>query len=136
MSAYASVSIASLGIDLPVIDGGQAVIDQGVVAHYIADGWEPPVAAGDQGTYWLAAHHETHGSPFADLPDIAVGAEIRVNVGGRTFVYTVTSKEVVGLLPGDAAVYGTDPTARVILLQTCLDETRRALIHGILTSTE
>jgi LPXTG-site transpeptidase (sortase) family protein len=132
----ASVSIPGLGIDLPVVDGGQAVIDRGVVAHYVAEGWEPPAAAGAAGTYWLAAHHLSHGGPFANLPDIAVGAEIRVTAERRTFVYTVTSKEVVGLLPGDAAVYGTDPTAAVILLQTCVDNTRRVLVHGTLTRTE
>jgi LPXTG-site transpeptidase (sortase) family protein len=130
----AVVAIPSLGIDLPVIQGGQAVIDQGVVAHYTAPGWEPPVAAGAPGTYWLAAHHETHGAPFAVLPDVAIGAEIRVTTNARTFVYTVTSKEVVGLLPGDEVVYGTDPGASVILLQTCLDNTRRVLVHGTLTS--
>jgi LPXTG-site transpeptidase (sortase) family protein len=132
----ASVSIPSLGIDLPVVDGGQEVIDRGVAAHYVAEGWEPPVAAGAAGTYWLAAHHVSHGGPFADLPGIAVGAAIRVTAGHRTFVYTVTAKEVVGLLPGDAAVYGTDPTAAVILVQTCLDDTRRVLVHGTLTATE
>jgi LPXTG-site transpeptidase (sortase) family protein len=136
VGAGTALSIPSVGIDLPVVDGGQAVIDRGVVAHYMADGWEPPVAAGAVGTYWLAAHHLTHGAPFADLPDIAIGAEIRVVTRDRTFVYTVTSKEVVGLYPGDAAVYGTDPDAAVILLQTCSDSVRRVLVHGVLTATE
>jgi LPXTG-site transpeptidase (sortase) family protein len=131
----AILTIPSVGIDLPVIPGGQSVIDQGVVAHYTAPGWEPPVAAGAPGTYWLAAHHDTHGGPFADLPEVAIGAEVRVTANGQTFVYTVTSKEVVGLLPGDEVVYGTDPGAPVVLLQTCIDSTRRALVHGILTST-
>ena len=66
---------------------------------------------------------------------MAVGAEVRVTTSGQTFVYTVTSTEVTGLQPGDAAVYGTDPTAAVILLQTCVDATRRFLVHGTLTAT-
>jgi LPXTG-site transpeptidase (sortase) family protein len=131
----AIVTVPSLGIELPIIAGGQSVIDQGVVAHYTAPGWEPPVAAGAPGTYWLAAHHATHGAPFEALPDVAIGAEIRITTSSQTFVYTVTSKEVVGLLPGDEAVYGTDPAAPVILLQTCLDNTRRVLVHGTLTAT-
>jgi len=131
----AVVTIASVGMELPVVSGGQSVIDRGVVAHYTADGWEPPVAAGAPGTYWLAAHRTTHGGPFRTLPDVAVGNEIRVKTGSHAFVYTVTSMEVTGLFPGDDAVYGTDPTAAVILLQTCIDGNRRLLVHGTLTAT-
>jgi LPXTG-site transpeptidase (sortase) family protein len=131
----ALVSIVSVGIDQPIVLGGQAVIDRGVVAHYTAPGWEAAVAPGAPGTYWLAAHHESHGRPFAALPDVAVGAEIRVTTRGQTFVYTVTAMEVVGLQPGDEAVYGSDPNAAVILLQTCIDNTRRLLVHGTLTDT-
>jgi LPXTG-site transpeptidase (sortase) family protein len=129
------VSIPSLGIDLPIIEGGQSVIDRGVAAHYYEDGWKQPVAPGAPGTYWLAAHHVTHGAPFKALPDVAVGAEIRIRANGKTFTYTVTSKQVVGLLPGDIAIYGTDEAAPAILLQTCLDGTRRLLVHGILSAT-
>jgi LPXTG-site transpeptidase (sortase) family protein len=131
----AMVTIASIGIELPVVPGGQSVIDQGVVAHYWAAGWEPPVPAGARGTYWLAAHRTTHGEPFRTLPDLAVGAEIRVDTGNQTFVYTVTSMQVTGLFPGDEAVYGTDPTASTILLQTCVDGDRRLLVRGTLTAT-
>lgn len=131
----AMVTIVSVGINLPVVLGGQSVIDQGVAAHYTAPGWEPPVPAGGVGTYWLAAHHTTHGAPFGTLPDMAVGAEVHVDTGAQTFVYTVTSMEVTGLYPGDAAVYGTDPTAATILLQTCIDAERRLLVRGILTAT-
>lgn len=131
----ATVSIPSLGIDLPVVEGGQAVIDQGVVAHYVADGWKDPVEAGAPGTYWLAAHHMTHGGPFAALADVSVGAPIVITAGGNTFVYTVTSTAIVGLLPGDVAIYGVDESAPSILLQTCIDATRRFLVHGTLTAT-
>lgn len=129
------VSIPSVSIDLPVIEGGQAIIDEGVVAHYTAAGWKDPVAAGAPGTYWLAAHHVTHGGPFAALSELSVGAEIRITTDTNTFIYTVTSTEIVGLYPGDVAIYGTDESAPVILLQTCIDNTRRLLIHGTLSST-
>jgi LPXTG-site transpeptidase (sortase) family protein len=131
----ALVTIASIGIERPVVAGGQSVIDQGMVAHYDAPGWEPPVAAGAPGTYWLAAHRTTHGEPFAALPRLSIGAEIRVSAGSHTFVYTVTSMQVTGLYPGDEIVYGIDPTAAVILLQTCVDADRRLLVHGVLTAT-
>lgn len=131
----ATVAIDSLGIELPVVAGGQSVIDQGVAAHYTAPGWEPPVPPGSPGTYWLAAHRSTHGAPFAALPDIAIGAEVRVTTSSATFVYSVTSVEVVGLWPGDDAIYGTDPTASTILLQTCIDATLRVLVRGTLTAS-
>jgi sortase (surface protein transpeptidase) len=130
----AVVTIASIGVELPVVPGGQSVIDQGIAAHYWAPGWEPAVAAGTPGTYWLAAHQSTHGGPFRTLPDVALGAEVRVSAGGRTFIYTVTSKQVAGLHPGDDAVYGTDPNASTILLQTCIGS-QRLLVRGILTAT-
>lgn len=133
--AEAIVAIASVGIELPVVLGGQPVIDQGVVAHYTAPGWKEPVPAGAPGTYWLAAHATTHGSPFGSLPEVAVGAEIRLDTGSQTFVYTVTSSQVTGLYPGDDLMYGTDPTASAILLQTCIDGSRRLLVHGALTAT-
>ena len=129
--AEAVVRIASVGIDLAVVAGGQSVIDRGLVAHYVAAGWEPPVAAGSPGTYWLAGHHETHGAPFADLPLVAVGDEIVVTTGTSAFAYTVTSTAVTDLWPGDEAVYGTDPSAATILLQTCIGE-RRFLVRGVL----
>jgi LPXTG-site transpeptidase (sortase) family protein len=93
--AEATVSIRRLGLELPVVDGGQEVIDQGLVAHYWAPGWREPAAPGGHGTYWLAAHHTTHGSPFLALPDVVVGDRIDVRTIDQTFTYTVTSTDVV-----------------------------------------
>jgi LPXTG-site transpeptidase (sortase) family protein len=133
--AEGTVSIPRLGIDLPIRLGGQSVIDEGVVAHYTAAGWLPPTPVGAEGTYWLAAHQSTHGAPFAALPDIAVGDEVTITTPSQTFTYTVTSMEVVERDAGFGPVYGDDPSARVILLQTCLDDVRRLLVHGTLTAT-
>jgi LPXTG-site transpeptidase (sortase) family protein len=133
--AEGTVSIPRLGIDLPIRLGGQSVIDEGVVAHYTADGWRPPTAAGAVGTYWLAAHQQTHGSPFGSLPSVRVGDLVHVTTTTQTVTYTVTSTEVVLPDAGFGPVYGSDPSARVILLQTCLDHTRRLLVHGTLTAT-
>jgi LPXTG-site transpeptidase (sortase) family protein len=131
----ATVSIPRLGLELPVASGGQEVIDDGLVAHYWAPGWREPAAAGAAGTYWLAAHHETHGSPFLLLPEVVVGDQIDVATATQTFTYTVTSTEVVEDDAGFGPVYGADPVAPVILVQTCLDEVRRLLVHGALTAT-
>ena len=79
----ATVEIPSLGVSLPVVRGGQDVIDRGVAAHYTGAQWRPPTDPGRPGTYWLAAHNSTHGSPFGSLSAIADGAEIRIIEPGR-----------------------------------------------------
>ncbi len=130
----ASVSIPRLGMSLPVHMGGQEVIDQGVATHYSGPVSRPPVSVGEAGTYWLAGHQSTHGKPFARLPESAVGDQVVVtNRQGVSFTYAVTSTEIVGTKAPRAALYGTDPSARRILLQTCLGSTRRLLVHGTLT---
>ena len=48
----------------------------------------------------------------------------------------MTSTEVVEDDAGFGPVYGTDPTAPVILLQTCLDHVRRLLVHGALITAD
>lgn len=50
------------------------------------------------------------------------------------FTYVVTSLEVVFDDAGFGPVYGTDPAASVILLQTCLDHIQRLLVHGTLVA--
>lgn len=132
--AEATIAIPRLGIDLAVYGGGQDVIDQGLVAHYWAEGWREPVAAGAAGTYWLAAHHETHGSPFLRVPELVVGDQIIVTTATQTFTYRVSSLEVVLDDAGFGPVYGADPSAPLILLQTCLDSVRRLLVHGTLVA--
>ena len=129
------MEIPSLGVSLPVVRGGQDVIDRGVAAHYTGAQWRPPTDPGRPGTYWLAAHNSTHGSPFASLPAIAQGAEIRIiKLDGTVFTYLVTSHDVVGTTTTPASVYGQDATTPRILLQTCEGASQRLLVHGTLAS--
>jgi LPXTG-site transpeptidase (sortase) family protein len=131
----ATVDIPSIGVSLPVVTGGQDVIDRGVAAHYTGAQWRPPTDPGQPGTYWLAAHNSTHGSPFEKLPAIARGAEIRiVRHDGTVFTYLVTSRDVVGTSTTLDTVYGQNTTTPRILLQTCEGTSRRLLVHGVLTS--
>ncbi|HLY82115.1 MAG TPA: sortase [Acidimicrobiales bacterium] len=126
------MSIPSLGLGQAVVPGGQQTIDRGVVTHYSGPGWRPPVAAGAPGTYWLAAHHSTHGAPFAALPNIKVGALILIDaVGAPEIRYQVTSVETVGTTASYSTVYGPDSTTSRILLQTCEGDAYRMLVHGI-----
>ena len=131
----ATVEIPSIRVSLPVVTGGQDVIDRGVAAHYTGAQWRPPTDPGQPGTYWLAAHNSTHGSPFEKLPAIARGAEIRiVRHDGTVFTYLVTSRDVVGTSTTLDTVYGQDATTPRILLQTCEGTSQRLLVHGVLTS--
>jgi LPXTG-site transpeptidase (sortase) family protein len=134
----AVVEIPSLELSLPVVRGGQGVIDEGVVAHYSESRSRPAVDPGQPGTYWLAAHsNSTHGSPFGQLPFIAEGARVRIKtLGGATFIYTITSRELVGATTSVATVYGPDTTTPRILLQTCGGASQRLLVHGVLASAE
>jgi len=97
--------------------------------------WRPPTDPGRPGTYWLAAHNSTHGSPFENLHAIAKGAEIRITqLDGTVFTYVVTSRDVVGTSTTLETVYGHDTTTPRILLQTCEGTSHRLLVHGTLTS--
>ena len=131
----ATVEIPSIRVSLPVVTGGQDVIDRGVAAHYTGAQWRPPTDPGQPGTYWLAAHNSTHGSPFENLHAIARGAEIRiVRHDGTVFTYRVTSRDLVGTATTLETVYGHDTTTSRILLQTCEGSAQRLLVHGALTS--
>ena len=131
----ATVEIPSIGVSLPIVRGGQDVIDRGVAAHYTGPQWRPPTDPGRPGTYWLAAHNSTHGSPFESLPAIANGAEVRItNLDGTVFTYLVTSRDLVGTSTTLATVYGNDTSIPRLLLQTCEGAAQRLLVHGTLTS--
>ena len=131
----ATLSIPSLGLRMPIFRGGQSVIDRGLVTHYVSSEWRPPVAAGSPGTYWLAAHHAPHGSPFGRLPALQVGAEVDIIVANTTYVYTITSRETSGPQPSYSTVYGPKSGTARILLQTCEGTTTRLLVHGVLSAT-
>jgi sortase (surface protein transpeptidase) len=128
------VSIPAIGLNLPVFPGGQSVIDEGVVTHFWAPGWRPPVAAGQAGTYWLAAHHVTHGAPFLNLPSVRPGDLVIITPahGGPVVRYVITSLQVVGTTVAFTTVYGTDTTTPRLLLQTCEGSAYRLLVHGVL----
>jgi LPXTG-site transpeptidase (sortase) family protein len=131
----ATVEIPSLGISLPVVSGGQDVIDRGVAAHYEGKNLRPPIGPGQPGTYWLAAHNATHGAPFGNLHAVANGAEVRIiGQDGTVFTYRITSRDLVGTTTTLATVYGVDATVPSILLQTCEGAAQRLLVHGVLTS--
>jgi sortase (surface protein transpeptidase) len=127
------LTIPSIGLVRSVVAGGQSTINLGAVTHYWSPDWRPRVGPGQAGTYWLAAHRFTHGAPFGRLPSLAIGAEVRVTSGGTTYVYTVTSREMVGISVSYGTVYGSNRSTPRILLQTCEGNETRLLVHGVLS---
>lgn len=73
LAGCARVTVPRLGIDQPVVAGGQAEIDQGQV-----------VDVESLPGYWLAGHRTSHGSVFARLPEARVGDE--VDYAGQRYV--------------------------------------------------
>jgi len=74
--------IHELGIHEPIVNGGQATIDQGNVAFLYGN--------------LLAGHRTTHGSVFRSLPAIDVGDRFWTTgfIGGRSQEWKVVKKVV------------------------------------------
>lgn len=98
---------------------------------------------GQVGNFAVAAHRVTAGNPFYRLPDLRPGDEVLIDTAVSTFVYRVTSKEIV--LPSDTAVLdpvpghpGQRPHQRLITLITCdppWTGTHRIIVFGSLYRT-
>ncbi|MFP5282592.1 MAG: class E sortase, partial [Actinomycetes bacterium] len=100
IDSTARLSIPALGIKelrvkpyagTPDDGPGTRIQNRGLAASpYGPAGGEGP---GQIGNYIVTGHRTSHGAPFADLPDLADGAEVRVTAGGTTFVYRVTGTQ-------------------------------------------
>ncbi len=118
---------------LPIVPGGQGTINSGVVAHYRAPDWLPPVGPGGPGAYWLAAHNTC--GLFATLPQISDGAEIVIRSvdGSMLATYRVagrTSFDGAGKVAwSDFYRYGSDRPYAV--LQSCIPGNRRLIIYAL-----
>ncbi|MEP6660852.1 MAG: sortase, partial [Acidimicrobiales bacterium] len=111
--AVMTITMADISYRCPVYAGGQSVIDTGA-ATLIADQGASPLLAvhpGDGGALWIAAHHSSHGGPFAEVPSLTDGAIITVSDGSRTVSYRVIGRIHVNVRDGlvvDAAGEATD----------------------------
>jgi LPXTG-site transpeptidase (sortase) family protein len=73
----------------PIRGSTQVDIDAGNVVNYT--GCWP----GDGCTIVLAGHRTTHGAPFANVPRLRPGDQIRLGYNGQIYTYTVESIRVV-----------------------------------------
>jgi LPXTG-site transpeptidase (sortase) family protein len=134
--AEARLVIDAIGLDAPIYLGNQSTIDRNVVTHYDGEGgWRAPVAPGTSGTYWLAGHRTVRGTgPFRLVPDVKRGDQVRIVTTSATVTYVVSGTLITGLDTSDEAVYGSDPAASRLLLQTCLPNDERLLVFGELVA--
>jgi sortase (surface protein transpeptidase) len=148
-----TITIADISYSCPVYAGGQSVIDTGAATLITDQGASPLLALhpGDGGTLWIAAHHSTHGGPFAEVPHLIDGAIITVSDGGRTVSYRVVSRVHVNVRDGlvvDAAGEASDSATQDsvfrpdhggageprLLLQTCDGSNWRWLVYADLVA--
>ena len=96
---------------------------------------------------WIAAHHSTHGGPFAAVTSVADGAIVAVSDGIRTASYRIVGRAHVNVRDGlvvDAAGEATDAATQNsvfrpdlggtgeprLLLQTCDGDNWRWMIYA------
>jgi sortase A len=82
---------------------------------------QPPGVAGN---FAVIGHRTTHGSPFARLPDLALGSHVRVETSTKVFTYKVTNT-AYRVKDTNVKVLDPDPTssepatAATLTLITC-----------------
>jgi sortase (surface protein transpeptidase) len=147
--AVMKITMAEISYSCPVYAGGQSVIDTGAATLITDQGSSPLLALhpGDGGTLWIAAHHSSHGGPFAKVSSLTDGAIITVSDGSRTAAYRVVSRVHVKVRDGlvvDAAGVATDAATQDsvfrpdhggageprLLLQTCDGSNWRWMIYA------
>jgi len=130
--------VPSIGLDRPVYQGGQSTINRGVATLFDdgPGGWRAPISPGGQGTLWIAGHHTSHGAPFLLVDRVKVGdvALIR-GADGVTYTYKFVDRKIVGTSVKAGAVYGTDPAAHRMILQTSMGSAHRLLLTGSLVAS-
>lgn len=110
------LSVASLKIDLPIyLSTSESVLQRGVGHLY---GTSLPIPTGDTHSVLSAHSGMTVSKMFDDLPDIKIGAIVKVETLGKVFEYKVVENNVI--LPNEASEYVSIETGKdYITLVTC-----------------
>jgi sortase A len=129
-SPVAIILIPKIGLNQVVVEGtGTSQLELGP-GHYAGT----PLP-GEQGNVAIAGHRTTWGRPFYDLNELADGDQILLSTSRGTFVYRVSSSQVVS--PSDVSVL--DPTsAPTLTLTTCsprFSAAQRLVVTATLAST-
>lgn len=133
----AIVTVPSIGMHCPLYFGGQSMIDQGVATLVDSgDANYPEPEIGGNGTYWIAGHRSSHGSPFEAVPTIPIGATITVQDSRHTATYVVMGRsKVYNDVTGSesvTAVWRADHnyTAPRLTMQTCLPAGQVVMVYA------
>lgn len=105
-SACDELWIPSLDLSRCVVEGGQPQIDAGNVVRY--------TALSSSTVHWLAGHRSSHGSTFASLTNIRIGATVHYR--GR--LYIVTDYELANRFQPQAVADWVYSTQSSLNLQT------------------
>jgi sortase (surface protein transpeptidase) len=132
-----TVTIPAIGMSRPVYMGGQNTIDGGHATFYNDpnDTWPSSVYPGQTGTVWLAGHRTSHGSPFLRIPELAAGDTITFTSSEGAWTYRLVSGGIVPGYVDNHVVFGTDPGAKRLFLQTSWPNNQRVTYVGILDHT-
>lgn len=129
VSIMGRVTIASIGVDLPIRHGTDEQTLQSGAGHLF--GSSLPV--GGPGTHSVLTAHSglVTATMFDHLEDVQVGAIVGIEVLGQTLRYRVTSTEVVE--PTEVAALQREPRRDQLTLVTCTPtgvNTHRLLVHA------
>lgn len=134
-AVLAKLEIPSIGItDLYIVEG--------VTTKALADGPghfpETPLP-GQLGNSAIAGHRTTHGQPFFNIDQVAVGDQIIVTTLAGRYVYIVTGQRIVEANDYASVIPTVDPTVASITLASChprYTSKQRIIITGVLDPTQ
>lgn len=94
-------------------------------------------APNQPGNVAIFGHRESHGQEFKNLNRVPNGSAIRLTIGGTTFVYKVTTTDIV--YPDDVSLYYSGSNEQTITLIACHPPHSTALrivVRGTLVGVE
>ena len=138
--AYARLTIPRLG------DSWSWIVVQGVDLDTLTRGpghYPDTVDPGEIGNFAVAGHRATYGEPFANLDQVQVGDEVRVERAGLMHTYAVTESFITD--PSDTDVLlpvpgrsGVEADEAVLTLTTChprWSSSERLIVHATLVDS-
>lgn len=127
LSPIATISIESIKLKLPVLEGATQKNMKSAAAHLTET-----TEIGQVGNAAIAGHRmRAKGRLFNRLGDVEIGDQIVVETKGETYTYTVYNVSVVE--PTDVSVLNYNDKDKLLTLITCdpiINPTHRLIIHA------
>ncbi|MCA0754933.1 class D sortase [Paenibacillus sp. N4] len=130
LSPIATISIDSIKLKLPVLEGATQKNMKSAAAHLTET-----TAIGQVGNAAIAGHRmRAKGRLFNRLGEVEIGDKIVIETKGETYTYTVYNVSVVE--PTDVSVLNYNDKDKLLTLITCdpiINPTHRLIIHAKMT---